>query len=160
MKEMKEIFEYLNTAFEDGLSFNEAELGQSWIFVSAPIVKEVCKFLRDDEELRLNYLMCLSGVHYPKENELEVVYHLHSTQHGHTLVLKARVSEEDPHVPSVESIWKTANWHEREAYDLLGIHFDGHPDLRRILTPQDWHGHPLRKDYEQQKSYQGVTTGI
>lgn len=160
MKEMSDIFAYLNATFEEGLSFHEAETGQSWISVSAPLLKEVCKFLRDDEELRLNYLMCLSGVHYPNENELEAVYHLHSTLLGLTLVVKVRVPEADPILPSVESIWKTANWHEREAYDLLGIHFEGHPDLRRILTPQDWEGHPLRKDYKQQESYRGVTTGI
>lgn len=157
---MSKIWEYLQAAFEEEISFHEAETGQSWVLVPASLMKKVSKFLRDDEELRFNYLMCLSGVHYPKENELEVVYHLNSTLHGHTLVLKVRVPEEEPHVPSVESIWKTANWHEREAYDLLGIHFDGHPDLRRILTPQDWQGHPLRKDYEQQESYRGVSTGI
>ena len=160
MKEMSEIFKYLETEFDGEFSFNEAETGQSWIRVPAPLIKEVAKFLRDDEKLRFNYLMCLSGVHYPNESELEAVYHLHSTTLGHTLVLKARVPEEAPHIPSVESIWKTANWHEREAYDLLGIQFDGHPDLRRILTPEDWEGHPLRKDYEQQESYRGVTTGI
>lgn len=160
MKEMSELFEYLQAEFDDGLSFNKAETGQSWIVVMPSIVKEVSKFLRDDEQLRFNYLMCLSGVHYPNENELEVVYHLHSTTLGHTLVLKVRVPEKEPNVPSVESIWKTANWHEREAFDLLGIHFEGHPDLRRILTPEDWEGHPLRKDYEQQESYRGVSTGI
>jgi NADH-quinone oxidoreductase subunit C len=70
------------------------------------------------------------------------------------------VPEDDPFVSSVESLWKTANWHEREAYDLVGVKFRGHPDLRRILTPQDWEGHPLRKDYKQQESYHNVSTGI
>jgi NADH-quinone oxidoreductase subunit C len=160
MKTTEEFFAYLEKEMGEGLSYHEAEIGQSWILVPADQISGVAKFLRDDEQLRFNYLMCLSGVHYPKENELAVVYHLHSTMHGHTLVLKVRVPEEEPLVPSVEAIWKTANWHEREAYDLLGIHFEGHPNLRRILTPEDWEGHPLRKDYEQQDEYHGVSTGI
>lgn len=159
MKSPETIFEYLQNQFGELLEFNEAEVGQSWINITADSIKEVAKFLRDDEELRFNTLMCLSGVHYHKDEELGVTYHLHSTIHHHTLVLKVNVPEKAPRVPSVESIWKTANWHEREAWDLVGIRFEGHPNLKRILTPQDWEGHPLRKDYEQQEMYDNVTTG-
>ncbi len=103
--------------------------------------------------------MCLSGVHYQKENELGVTYHLDSTIHGHKLVMKVRVPEEEPVVPSVESLWKTANWHEREAWDMVGVIFDEHPNHKRILCAEDWEGHPLRKDYVQQEYYQGMPTG-
>ncbi len=160
MMTTEEITKYLNQRFEGKIEFIEAEVGESWITVSPSILRELAKTLRDDEKLRFNNLMCLSGVHYQKENELGVTYHLDSTIHRHKLVMKVRVPEEKPVVPSVESLWKTANWHEREAYDLIGVTFRGHPDLRRILTPQDWEGHPLRKDYEQQETYHNVTTGI
>jgi NADH-quinone oxidoreductase subunit C len=101
--------------------------------------------------LGFEYLNCLSGVDWPGEGELEVVYNLSSLRHKHKAAVKVRVPRDNPVVRSVVSIWKTANWHEREAYDLLGIHFEGHPDLRRILTSEDWVGHPLRKDYEDER---------
>jgi NADH-quinone oxidoreductase subunit C len=88
--------------------------------------------------------------------KLGVVYHLHSTSLDHKIVLKTEVTAESPHAASVESVWKTANWHEREAFDLFGIVFDGHPDLRRILLPDDWEGHPLRKDYAVPEFYNGM----
>lgn len=160
MESTEQIFEYLQNELDDEFTYTEAEVGQDWITIRAGFIREACKFLRDDPQLRFNTLMCLSGVHYPKDNELGVTYHLHSTSQGHTLVLKVRVPEDQPLVPSVQSIWKTANWHEREAFDLLGVQFEGHPDLRRILTPEDWEGHPLRKDYEPQDSYQNISTGI
>lgn len=156
----EEICEYLNNEWSGSIECTDAEVGEAWITVPAKDLWEIAKTLRDDDKLRFNNLMCLSGVHYQKENELGVTYHLHSTIHDHKLVMKVRVPEEEPTVPSVESLWKTANWHEREAYDLVGVEFKGHPDLRRILTPQDWEGHPLRKDYEQQESYRDISTGI
>lgn len=152
------LFELLDRRFPGSLKLAEAERGQPWIDVPPSALPGLAKFLRDEPGLRFNTLMSLSGVHYPGEEELCAVYHLHSTTEGHTLVLKVRVPESDARVPSVESVWKTADWHEREAWDLLGIRFEGHPDLRRILTPEDWEGHPLRKDYEPQESYRGITT--
>jgi len=108
---------------------------------------EVCKFLRDNPQLDFNYLSDLCGVDYPeREERFEVVYHLYSLSKNHRLRLKISVKEGES-VPSVSGIWRTANWHEREAYDLLGIQFEGHPDLRRILLPEDWDGYPLRKEY-------------
>ncbi len=159
LKSPEEIYEYLKASFDELLEYVPAELGQSWITVPPFSMKAVAKFLRDDPALRFNTLMCQSGVHYPDEDELGVTYHLHSTSHKHTLVLKVRVPIADPRVQSVEAIWKTADWHEREAWDLLGIVFDGHPNLKRILCPEGWEGHPLRKDYRQQETYLGVTTG-
>jgi NADH-quinone oxidoreductase subunit C len=88
--------------------------------------------------------------------KLGVVYHLHSMKWNHKIVIKVEVPAENPHVPSVESVWKTANWHEREAYDMIGVIFNGHPDLRRMLLPEDWVGHPLRKDYQVQEFYNGM----
>lgn len=160
MKDPKEIFEYLVNEFgEEGISFETGDVGEPWIELTADHVKEVMKFLRDDEALRFNVLMCLSGVHYPDEEALGVTYHLNSTANDVKLALKVKVSEENPMVPSVESIWKTADWHEREAFDMVGVKFEGHPNLKRILTAEDWEGHPLRKDYEQQEFYQGIPTG-
>ena len=126
-----------------------------WIKISPDRIGEVAAFLRDDGKLRFDALMCLSGVDYTG-GRLGVVYHLHSMQWNHKVTLKVDVTVENPHCRSVESIWKTANWHEREAFDLIGIVFDGHPDLRRILMPYDWEGHPLRKDYQVPQFYNGM----
>ena len=124
--------------------------------VDPPRIAEVCAFLRSDPECAFDSLMCLSAVDYPPE-KLQVVYHLYSIPKKHKFVLKVDLPREDPRVPSVEPIWKMANWHEREAFDLLGVIFEGHPDLRRILLPFDWEGHPLRKDYKVPDTYRGVT---
>lgn len=160
MKTPEEIFEHLTSQFgEDELSFECRDIGQPWIAVQASKIREVSKFLRDEPDLLFNTLMCLSGVHYAKEEELGVAYHLNSTRHNHSIALKVRVPENEPNVPSVESIWKTANWHEREAWDMTGVVFDDHPNHKRILLPEDWEGHPLRKDYVQQEFYQGIPTG-
>jgi NADH-quinone oxidoreductase subunit C len=108
---------------------------------------EICQFLKDEPHLDFNYLSDLCGVDYPEHEErFEVVYHLYSISKKHRLRLKLSVKDGES-VPSVIGVWQTANWHEREAYDLLGIPFEGHPDLRRILLPDDWEGHPLRKEY-------------
>jgi NADH-quinone oxidoreductase subunit C len=103
-------------------------------------------FLRDNEELSLNYLRNLSGVDY--ETHMEVVVYLISLDKKQDYCVKVRTDRNEPSVPSVTPVWETANWQEREVYDLLGIDFPGHPDMRRIMLPDDWVGHPLRKDYE------------
>lgn len=102
-------------------------------------------------EMGFEYLNCLSGVDWIEQGELEIVYNLSSLRHRNKAEVKVRVPRENPFVRSVVSLWKTANWHEREAYDLFGIRFEGHPDLRRILLSEDWVGHPLRKDYEDER---------
>lgn len=107
----------------------------------------VCRFLKEDPALRLDYLSNLCGVDYPdREKRFEVVYHLFSISLRHRINLKIQLADQEP-APSVVNIWRTANWHEREAFDLLGIPFEGHPDLRRILLADEWQGHPLRKEY-------------
>ena len=114
--------------------------------VSSNALHGVAKQLKEDEQSLFDFLFCLTGVDYPEY--MMVVYHLKSTQLGHSLVLKAKIeNREDPHIDSVFDLWKTAEFHEREAYDLFGIIFDNHPDLRRILLEDDWEGYPMRKDY-------------
>ena len=109
---------------------------------------EVSRFLKEDPAGTFNFLSDLCGVDYMgREPRFEVVYHLYSMEHKHRLRMKVSLSESDLSIPSVVSIWRTANWHERECYDLLGITFSDHPDLTRILTPDGFKEHPLRKDF-------------
>lgn len=110
---------------------------------------ELIKYLHDTPELYFDHLADLCGTDYhgKKDIRFEVVYNLFSIKHGHMIRIKAQVSEDDCKIDSVVSIWAGANWHERECYDMYGISFTGHPDLRRILMPEDWEGYPLRKDY-------------
>jgi NADH/F420H2 dehydrogenase subunit C len=118
--------------------------GPTFLVPAARLV-EVCRWLRDNPEYDMAYLSFVSAIDWP--DRFEVVYHLASINRRHAVVLKVPVSKERPAVPSVVELWPGADWHEREAYDLFGITFDGHPDLRRIMMSADWKGHPLRKDY-------------
>jgi NADH-quinone oxidoreductase subunit C len=111
-------------------------------------VRRVCEFLRSDTEMQFALLCDITGVdRYPVEPRFELNYHLVSLKRRERLRVKTRVGLGHPSVESVTSVWPTANWHEREIFDLFGVRFEGHPDLRRILMPEDWEGHPLRKDY-------------
>lgn len=109
----------------------------------------VCRALRDDQDLRFELSLGVSGVHFPHDvgRELHAVYHLTSVTHGRRLRLEVAVPDADPHVPSTTSVYPTNDWHERETWDFFGIVFDGHPALARIEMPDDWPGHPQRKDY-------------
>lgn len=152
----QEIFDILKPQFGDSIVELKTDIPvDPFIRVAAPAIKDVAKFLRDDERMQFDYLSCLSGVDL-QQGKLAVLYHLTSMTLHHKIALKVEVPTESPQVPSVESIWKSANWHEREAYDLIGIVFTGHPDLRRILLPYDWEGHPLRKDYKVPEFYNGM----
>jgi NADH-quinone oxidoreductase subunit C len=118
------------------------------LHVPPALVPEVARTLRDDPESAFDFLACLTGVdRAPAEPRFEVVYHLRSLANRSRLVVRARVTGASPSIPSVTGVWAAADWFEREAFDLLGIRFPGHPDLRRILLPADWQGHPLRKEY-------------
>jgi NADH-quinone oxidoreductase subunit C len=123
-------------------------LGQVSIRVESGNIVEICAFLRTDEDTPFNYLSDLTCVHYPmnKEAPLEIVYNLLSIKRNERVRLKVGTTEKGS-VPSVTSVWPSANWMEREVYDLFGVAFSNHPDLRRILLPPDWVGHPMRKDY-------------
>ncbi|NMR18801.1 NADH-quinone oxidoreductase subunit C [Cellulomonas fimi] len=119
------------------------------IYVVAAHLVQVTRVLRDDQDLRFELSMGVSGVHYPHETgrELHAVYHLVSVTHSRRLRLEVAVPDADPHIPSTVSVYPTNDWHERETWDFFGIVFDGHPALARIEMPDDWPGHPQRKDY-------------
>jgi len=123
--------------------------GQVSITLKKERILDIFRYLHDDPDLFLDYLVDVCGADYlgKKEKRFEVVYHLYSIKHRHAVRIKAEVPGDKPSIDSVMPIWTGANWHEREAYDLYGIVFMGHPDLRRVLLPEDWEGHPLRKDY-------------
>jgi NADH-quinone oxidoreductase subunit C len=123
--------------------------GELTFHVARENLTAVMRTLRDDAQLRFEFCASVSGVHYPSDlgSELHVVYHLQSMTHNRRLRVETASAEADPHVPSVVAIYPAADWHEREAWDMFGIVFDGHPHLTRILMPDDWVGHPQRKDY-------------
>jgi len=119
------------------------------VYVPREQIVAVATFLRDDEEVRYNYLSDLTGNDWPdRDPRFEVIYHLYSMEHFTRLRLKVRVPEDDCTCPSVTGVWSTSNWHEREVHEMFGVVFDGHPDLRHLLLPEEWDGHPLRQDYE------------
>ncbi|MFH0794239.1 MAG: NADH-quinone oxidoreductase subunit C [bacterium] len=133
----------------------EKEAGDSYTLVEPSAIRQVAEFLKHDPDLHFEYLQIISGVDWT--DKFTVVYHLYSYQHRHKAILHCDISHDDPVIDSVAEVWRAADWHERETYDLLGIHFAGHPDLRRILLPDDWEGHPLRKDYKQPDEYHGIS---
>jgi NADH-quinone oxidoreductase subunit C len=118
-------------------------------FIHRSHLAAVARLLRDDETLRFELLSGVSGVHYPEDvdRELHAVYHLLSMTHNRRIRVEVTMPDADPHVPSVVATYPTADWHERETFDFFGIVFDGHPALTRIEMPDDWPGHPQRKDY-------------
>jgi NADH-quinone oxidoreductase subunit C len=164
----------LKKKFGDGIVATHLEAIDPWIEIAPTALTDVCTYLRDEEDLQFNMLNCISGIDYLEpdakkaakvdwEPHCEVVYHLSSITKKHTLVLKVKLPRwkdgkdgEIPELATVSHIWSTANWHEREVYDLSGVNFVGHPDLRRILCPEDWVGHPLRRDYEMPLEYHGI----
>ncbi len=168
----QDMLEMLRHRFGDQIVGAKLEAMDPWIEVVPEAVPAVGRYLRDEPALRFDLLNCVTGVDYvqvdPKRKiegqpRIELIYHLTSLVHGHRLVLKAvlprwkeGVEKELPEAPTVSGVWSTANWHEREVYDLVGVRFRGHPDLRRILCPEDWQGHPLRKDYPMPLEYHGI----
>lgn len=121
--------------------------GEVTVFVPKEHIVDACRFLRDEHQFDMLADLCGGDLGPEEEPRFAVDYHLFSTTHHKRLRLKVLLSEDDPQVATVTSVWKTANWHERETYDFFGIIFDGHPDLRRILLPSDFDGFALRKDY-------------
>ena len=134
-----------------------------FVVVKAEQWGETAQLCRDDSRLGFDLLSCISGVDYPEREEgpeIEVIYHLDSTVNHHGITIKVKLPRSDPRVASVEEIWRTADWHERETYDLVGVIFEGHHNLVRILCAEDWVGHPLRKDYEPPDSFHGIKNVI
>jgi len=172
MKSTEEIFETLKGKFGDSVSDLVTDKPvESYFSVAPNAINEVCLYLRDTEELLFDNIMNLSGVDDDNGEKktaedgtfttvggtLSVFYHLESTSLKHKVTLKVSVPRENPDLESVAEIWRCADWHEREAYDLYGFNFLNHPDLRRILMPYDWDaGYPLRKDYKNPEFYMGM----
>lgn len=177
--EAQVIFDRLKDRFGDAVIELQQPDIEPIIQVAPEALADIAGFLKNDPELLCDYLMCITGVDIPppapkkrktaeraggaaqKEEsdtpeeayECAVIYHMYSFARRHRVTMKAQMPREGATVPTVTHLWQAANWHEREAYDLLGVNFEGHPDLRRILLPDDWEGHPLRKDYEVQEFY-------
>ncbi len=150
-----QVYDLLKKEFgEDILSFTEEPNSEPFVMVNPKNLTDIMLFLRDEKGLEFDYLSCLSGMEI-KDN-LGVVYHLFSVKHSHRITIKVEVSKENPDVPTLEKVWLSADWHEREAYDMFGINFVGHHNLIRILSPYDWEGYPLRKDYKGPEEYHGI----
>ena len=130
------------------------------VHINAGDWMELARFLKTAEQLKFDWLACLSGMDYPATGQMAIVVDLLSTTRGHRFAVKVFTPREAPSIPSATSIWPGANWHEREAFDLFGIDFPGHPDLRRILMADDWEGFPLRKDYEFPREVHGIPGSV
>ncbi|HEY3446078.1 MAG TPA: NADH-quinone oxidoreductase subunit C [Myxococcales bacterium] len=152
----EQIRERLAARFGDAVGATVAAK-DPFVVVKGEKLLELARYLHDDPDLALDYLVDATAVDYPKENLLRVVYHLWSVKQKQAFKFKVECDRANPKVSSVESVWRAANWLEREAFDLLGVVFEGHPDLRRLMMPEDWVGHPLRKDYKDPESYHGLS---
>jgi len=153
--ETKQIYQILSDKFGNKIKQFQENTFPASVVVETDAVVDVCDFLKHAQGLEFTSLMCLSGVDLKDQNKMAVVYNLSSMKHKHTITIKTEMERNNPHVATVEKIWAGANWYEREAYDLYGIIFDNHSDLRRILMPEDWEGNPMRKDYVYPKRYHG-----
>jgi NADH-quinone oxidoreductase subunit C len=142
----QEIAALLSDRFGEKILESTPDSMNPFSVVDGASILEVSTFVRNDDRLVMDHLELLGGADY--KDRIEVVYVLYSMKHHHRYTLKCRLPREEPHLATVESLWSVANWHEREAYDMFGIVFDGHSDMRRILCPDDWEGYPLRKDYK------------
>jgi NADH-quinone oxidoreductase subunit C len=141
------VLDRLQSALPNALAGSHEQRGELSIVVKREALLDVVRFLRDDPQLRYNFLENLCGVDYlGRTPRFEVVYHLLSHANRHRVCLKVGLPENGPTLPSLTPLWSTANWQERETYDMFGIVFTGHPSLSRILMPDDWEGFPLRKD--------------
>ena len=146
----QEIIEKIKSACGDKVLKAEVTLGDAVVHVAPAAFFEVAKFLRDDLELAFNYLSHITGVDYlemPGEPRFEAVYELHAIDHNHSIRVRVGLPEENPSVPTVIDLWPSATYPERELFDMYGINVKGHPNLTRLLMPEGWEGHPLRKDY-------------
>ncbi len=147
MADGRQAIERIRERFPDVLTGTGSYRDQHWAELPADRLVEVCRWLRDDPEMRFDFLIDVTAVHWPGEPQpMELVYHLHSYSRNDRLRLKVRTAERGP-VPTVSGVWRTADWNERETYDMFGIEFEGHPDLRRILMPDDYTDFPLRKEF-------------
>lgn len=164
--EARDIYRRIQSIFGDrDLTWVEDERGDPYLVVPREELRTLASVLKEDQDLAFDTLMSLSGVHQTGEPEqMEVVYHLFSMRQRHRFTFKVRLDRPAffPHfylrVDTVSEIWPAADWMEREVYDMVGIHFVGHRDFRRLLLPPDWEGHPLLKDYREPEAYRGTST--
>ncbi len=153
--EAQAIYDKLKEKFGDEITeFVNEPPSDPYIIAKAEKFFEIAKTLRDEEDFSFDFLTCISSLDLGEN--LAAVYHLYSLTRKHRIAIKVVVPKDNPKIPSVESLWRAADWHEREAYDMMGIEFEGHHNLIRILTPYDWEGHPLRKDYQEPEEYHGI----
>lgn len=150
----KQVYEKLKEKFPDGVVSVVECPGDPYCVVKAGSLLEIATWLKTDPEMQFDLLSCVCGTDDRKN--LWSVYHLYSVPKNHKAVIKVQLDRENPSVPSLVPLWKAADWHERETYDMYGIVYQDHPDLRRILLPEDWPGYPMRKDYEFPDEYQGI----
>lgn len=156
--EAQQVFAHLEQRFAGAVHDLKGDVAEPYLLVDAAIIVDVCRFLRDEAALNFEVLSDLTALDWPKEEKIQVVYHLYSYTHKHQIVLKVDLPRANPKLATVEGVWKVANWFEREVYDLFGVIFEHHSDLRRIMLPDDWVGFPLRKDYVEQEEYDGIST--
>jgi NADH-quinone oxidoreductase subunit C len=154
---VNEIHEKLKAEFGEALGALTEPKVDPFAVVKAERMVEVARFLKRTPGIELDHCNDVTALDWPKRNVIEVVYHLFSYRHRHGIVLKVEADRANPVVPSVEGVWKAANWLERECYDMFGVVFTGHPDLRRLLLPDDWEGWPLRKDYQESGGWHGIS---
>ncbi len=152
----EQIHDLIKEKFGDAVSDDQRDAVDPFIVVKAASIVDVAKFCRDDPSLVFNLLSVVSGVDYPDQNTIEVVYCLDSTTEKHRLIIKVPLPRDNPKIATLENVWRTADWQERETFDLVGVVFEGHHNLARILCAEDWEGHPLRKDYVIPESYRGI----
>jgi NADH-quinone oxidoreductase subunit C len=151
-----EILKRVNARFPEKIIEISERKPDPFAVVDPPSIVEIGGYLRDDPECAMDCLSNETGVDY--KDRIEVVYHLFSYSRRHGCVLKVKLPRENPTVATVEQVWRAANWMEREIFDLLGVNFIGHSDMRRILMPEDWQGYPLRKDFVEPLEYHGIST--
>ncbi|MGH7826201.1 MAG: NADH-quinone oxidoreductase subunit C [Candidatus Binatia bacterium] len=156
--EGKEIYDRLEKQFPGKVRDFKGDVIEPYCSIDPQVIVEVCRFLRDESSVKFEALSDLTALDWPKEEKIQLVYHLYSYSYKHQMVLKVDLPRDNPMAPTVERVWKVANWFEREVFDLFGVIFEGHSDLRRIMLPEDWIGHPLRKDYVEQEEYDGIST--
>ncbi len=146
----EEVIEKIKSVVGDDIQKGEVPLGDAVIFVAPDALQKVAKILKEDSDLSFEYLSDIRGVDYldqDREPRFEAVYELHSFEHNHSIRIRVGLEEENPSVPTVSDLWKGALYPERELFDMFGFDIPGHPDLRRIIMPDEWEGNPLRRDY-------------
>ncbi len=149
----KKLIDLVQKKFPDAVIASHSRLGNDTVVLNRDQLLEVAQFLRDDEATKMNLLRDITAVDYlHRMPRFEVVYVLYSIEHKHMLILRVPLEEDDVKLPTVQSVWGVASWLEREVYDMYGMIFTGHPDLRRVLMYEEFEGHPLRKDYATQAS--------